>query len=89
MVVLQKNRNEDCQLRATPTVPHLKLPLLFFWPKQKKHSPTVSHLRLSFIPSWEKPTPHAHICVQRSTTHPYILEEVEGYKNNFVFSYDS
>jgi hypothetical protein len=48
--------------------------------KTEKHSPTISHLRLSFIPSWEKPNPHAHICVQRSATHPSILEEVEGYK---------
>jgi hypothetical protein len=74
-------------MRATPTISHPKLLLLFFfWQKQKKPSPTVPHLRLSFIPSWEKRTPRAHICAQRSTAHPPVLEEVEGYKNNFVFS---
>jgi hypothetical protein len=44
---------------------------------------------LLFIPSWEKPTLSAHICAQRSATHPSVLEEVEGYKNKFVFSQDS
>jgi hypothetical protein len=61
------------------------LALLFFWKKQKKSSSTVSHLMLSFIPSWEKPTPRAYICAQRSAAHPPVLEEVEGYKNNFAF----
>jgi hypothetical protein len=74
--------------KATPTVPHPKRPLLFFLQKQKKPSPTVPHLRLPFIPSWEKRNPHVHICEQRSTAHPPVLEEVEGYKNNFVFSQD-
>jgi hypothetical protein len=32
-----------------------------------------------------KPTPRAHICAQQSATHPSGLEEVEEYKNNFVF----
>jgi hypothetical protein len=53
--------------------------------KQKKSSPTIPHLKLSFIPSWEKPTPGAHICAQRSAPDPPVLEEVEEYKNNFVF----
>jgi hypothetical protein len=26
-----------------------------------------------------------YICTQRSVAHPPVLEEVEGYKNNFVF----
>jgi hypothetical protein len=43
---------------------------------------------LPFIPSWEKRNPHVHICEQRSAAHPPVLEEVEGYKNNFVFSQD-
>jgi hypothetical protein len=60
----------------------------FFLQKQKKTSPTVPHLKLSFIPSWEKPTLRAHICAQRSAAHPPVLEEVEGYKNDFVFSQD-
>jgi hypothetical protein len=57
--------------------------------KQKKSSPTIPHLKLSFIPSWEKPTPGAHICAQRSAPDPPVLEEVEEYKNNFVFSQNS
>jgi hypothetical protein len=40
---------------------------------------------LPFILSWEKSTPRAHICTQRFAAHPPILEEAEGYKNNFVF----
>jgi hypothetical protein len=62
-------------------VPHPKLPLLFFWQKQKKPSLIVPHLRLPFLPSWEKLTPRA----QRSVVHPPVSEEVEAYKNNFVF----
>jgi hypothetical protein len=64
------------------TVPHLKLSLLFFFQKQKK---TLLHLRLSFILSWEKQTPHEHISAHLSAAHPSVSEEVEGYKNNFVF----
>jgi hypothetical protein len=48
--------------------------------KQKKSSPTVSHRRLPFIPSWEN-----RLRTQRSVVHPSALEEVEWYKNNFVF----
>jgi hypothetical protein len=40
---------------------------------------------LPFIPSWKKLTPRAYICSQQSVAHPSRLEEVEGYKNNFVF----
>jgi hypothetical protein len=32
-----------------------------------------------------KTTLRTHICAQRSATHPSVSEEVEGYKNNFVF----
>jgi hypothetical protein len=62
---------------------------LFLAKTEKKSSPTVPHLRLPFITSWEKPTLRMHICAQRSVAHPSVLEEVEGYKNNFVFSQDS
>jgi hypothetical protein len=69
-----------CQIiwmpRATPTVHHPKLLLLFFFAKTEKPSPTIFHLRLPFIPSWEKPPPRAH---------PPVFEEVEAYKNYFVF----
>jgi hypothetical protein len=40
---------------------------------------------LPFIPNWKKLTPRAHICAQQSAAHPPVLEEVEGYKNSFVF----
>jgi hypothetical protein len=61
----------------------------YFFAKRKKPPPAVLHLRLPFIPSWEKPTPGAYICAQLSAAHPSGLEEVDGYKNNFVFSQDS
>jgi hypothetical protein len=41
-------------------------------------------LRLLFIPSWENRL-RAYICAQQSTAHPPVSEEVERYKNNFVF----
>jgi hypothetical protein len=69
---------------TVPTVLHLKLSLLFFLAKKEKPCPMVPHLRLSFITSWEKPTPCAAILGASS-----VLEEVEGYKNNFIFSQDS
>jgi hypothetical protein len=65
------------------------LSLLFFWQKQKKSSPTVpiSGCHLSQVGKnrlrariYERSSPRAH---------PSVLEEVEGYKNNFVFSQDS
>jgi hypothetical protein len=36
---------------------------------------------LPFIPSWEKDSAHVYVRVDIR----FILEEVEGYKNNFVF----
>jgi hypothetical protein len=65
--------------RATPTS---QIVIVIFL-KIEKPSPTIAYLMLSFIPSWEIRTLRAHICVQRSAVHPSILEEVEGYKNNF------
>jgi hypothetical protein len=50
------------QVRATPTVPHPKLPLLFSLVKTGKTLPSSS------------------------AVHPSVSEEVEWYKNNFVFS---
>jgi hypothetical protein len=47
----------------------------------------VSYLRLSFILSWEKGL-RSRIYAQWSAAHPPVLEEVEGHKNNFVFSQD-
>jgi hypothetical protein len=58
---------------------------LLFFKKNRKHLLQQSPIWLPFISSWEKPTPRVHICVQRSAAHPPVLEEVEGYKNNFVF----
>jgi hypothetical protein len=52
----------DVRLRATPTVPHLKLLLLLFWQKKKKPSPTVPHFRLPLSQVEKKMTPHAYIC---------------------------
>jgi hypothetical protein len=63
--------------------------IVIFLAKTEKPSLTVPHLRLLFIPSWEKPTPRVYICVQQSVVHPSVLEKVEGYRNNFVFSQDS
>jgi len=56
----------------------------FFWQKQKKLSPTVPHPRLPFMPSSEKEPPRAYICALVSAAHPFVSEEVEGHKYNFV-----
>ena len=66
------------QKKLSPTVPHPRLPFLFFWQKQKKSSPIVPHPKLPFMPSSEKEPPHV------SAAHPFVSEEVEGYKNNCV-----
>jgi hypothetical protein len=67
-------------VRATPTVPRPKLPLLFF----RKNR--INLLQQFPISGWEKRTLRAYICAQRSAAHPPVLEEMEGYKNTFVFS---
>jgi hypothetical protein len=72
----------SASIPSTPTVPHPKLPLLSFLAKTEKTFSSSSPSQVAFIPSWEKLTPHA----QRSVSHTPVLEEVEGYKNNFVFS---
>jgi hypothetical protein len=63
--------------------------IVIFWQKiKKKSSPTVPHLKLPFIQVGKNQL-RAHICAQQYAVHPRVLEEVEGYKNNFVFSQDS
>jgi hypothetical protein len=39
----------------------------------------------NIYPKMEKWTPRAYICAQPSAAHPSVFEDVEGYKNNFVF----
>jgi hypothetical protein len=55
---------------------------------KKKSSPTVPHLKLPFIQVGKNQL-RAHICAEQYAVHPRVLEEVEWYKNNFVFSQDS
>jgi hypothetical protein len=42
--------------------------------------------QVAIYPKWENLTLRKHICAQRSAAHHSVLEEVERYKNNFVFS---
>jgi hypothetical protein len=76
--------------RATPTVHHPKLLLLFFLAQNRKNLlqqfPIIG-CHLSQV--GKNDSGCAHVCAQRSVAHPFRLEEVEEYKNIFVFSQDS
>jgi hypothetical protein len=67
---------------ATPTVPHPKLPLLSFLAKTEKTFSNSSPSQVAIYPKLGK----TNSASQRSVSHPPVLEEVEGYKNNFFFS---
>jgi hypothetical protein len=70
-------------VKATPTVLFPKLPL-FFCENRKKFS-NSSPSQVAIYSKLGKTTPRVHLWAQRSAAHPCELEEVEGYKNNYVF----
>jgi hypothetical protein len=75
-----------CTARVlTPTLPRLKLPLLFFLAKTEKNFSNSSPSQVVIFLKLGNLTPWAHICAQRSATYPPVIEEVEEYKNNFIF----
>jgi hypothetical protein len=59
--------------------------IVIFFAKPEKSFSNSSLSHVAIYPKLGKHTPHAHICAQRSMAHPPILEELEGYKNNFGF----
>jgi hypothetical protein len=72
-------------VRATPTVGHPKLPLLFFFGKNRKTFSNSSPSQVVIYPKLGKTDSACAYMRAAIHTHPPVLEEVEGYKNNFVF----
>jgi hypothetical protein len=63
--------------------------IVIFLAKTEKTFSTVPHPQVVIYTKLEKPTPHAYIYAQQSAAYPPVLEELEEYKNNFIFSQDS
>jgi hypothetical protein len=68
------------QLQCSPS----QVAIVFFGKNKKKllQRFPISGCHLSQV---GKNRLRAHICAQQSTAHPSVLEEMEGYKNNFIF----
>jgi hypothetical protein len=60
--------------------------VIFFWKKTEKIFSNSSPSQVVIYPKLGKTdSARVYICAQPSAAHPPVLEEVEGYKNNFVF----
>jgi hypothetical protein len=56
-----------------------------FFCENRKTFSNISPSQVAIYSKLEKTTPRVHLWAQRSAAHPCELEEVEGYKNNYVF----